>query len=130
MNVDDLIHPGEILSEEFLGPLAIGQTQLAADLGVPFRRINEIVRGRRSITAETALLLATYFGNSPEFWMNLQVHHDLERSALTLKKVDSRTPVVDQGRGVGRARSGKRESLTFQVRGTSLPEGLHGSHGR
>ena len=78
---DDLIHPGEILGEEFLKPLGISQTRLAADLGVPYRRINEVVRCKRAITAETALLLARYFNNSPEFWMNLQVHFDLQRSA-------------------------------------------------
>lgn len=80
------IHPGEVLSEEFLKPLEISQVMLAADLAVPYRRINEIVRGKRAITAETALLLARYFGTSPEFWMNLQVHFDLQRSSRRIKE--------------------------------------------
>lgn len=71
------IHPGEILAEEFLAPLGLSQYRLAVDLSVPPRRINEIVLGRRSISADTALRLAHYFGNSAEFWMNLQARHDL-----------------------------------------------------
>lgn len=71
------IHPGEILNEEFLAPLGISQYRLAVDLGVPPRRINEIVLGRRGISADTALRLAHYFGNSGEFWMNLQSRYDL-----------------------------------------------------
>lgn len=71
------IHPGEILAEEFLAPLGLSQYRLAVDLGVPPRRINEIVLGRRGISADTALRLAHYFGNSGEFWMNLQSRHDL-----------------------------------------------------
>src|SRR5579864_485212 len=72
------IRPGEILDEEFLKPMAITQYRLAKDIGVPPRRINEIVKGRRAITADTALRLGRYFGMSPEFWLNLQSHHDLE----------------------------------------------------
>ncbi|MGP0062133.1 MAG: HigA family addiction module antitoxin [Isosphaeraceae bacterium] len=72
------IHPGEILQEEFLGPLSISQYRLAKDTSVPPRRINEIVRGTRSITADTALRLARYFGTTEHFWLNLQVHYDLE----------------------------------------------------
>lgn len=72
------VHPGKILQEDFLTPLGISQIKLAADLDVPHRRINEIVVGKRAITAETALLLASYFRMSPEFWMNLQVLYDLE----------------------------------------------------
>lgn len=75
----DPIHPGEILREEFLGPLALSQHQLAKDLNIPPRRINEIVRGRRSITADTALRLSRYFGTSERFWLNLQARYDLER---------------------------------------------------
>ncbi|NOZ96062.1 MAG: HigA family addiction module antidote protein [Acidobacteria bacterium] len=73
------IHPGEILMEEFLGPLGISQYRLAKDIGVPPRRINEIVHGKRAITADTALRLARYFGTSERFWLNLQVRYDLER---------------------------------------------------
>lgn len=72
------IHPGEILLEEFLRPLEISQYRLAKDIGVPARRINEIVHGSRSISANTALRLSKYFGNSPRFWLNLQAHYDLE----------------------------------------------------
>ena len=74
------IHPGEILKEEFLDPLGVTQYRLAKDTGVPPRRINEIVHGRRSITPDTALRLARYFGMSPEFWLDLQGHHNLERA--------------------------------------------------
>jgi addiction module HigA family antidote len=72
------VHPGEILSEEFLKPLKISQYRLAVDISVPPRRINEIVHGKRAITADTALRLARYFGNSEDFWMNLQTRYDLE----------------------------------------------------
>jgi addiction module HigA family antidote len=72
------IHPGEILHEEFLEPLGISQYRLAKDTSVPPRRINEIVRGQRSISADTALRLARYFGTSERFWLNLQSHYDLE----------------------------------------------------
>jgi addiction module HigA family antidote len=72
--------PGEVLLEEFLKPLEISQYQLAKDVGVPPRRINEIVLGKRSVTADTALRLARYFGTSERFWLNLQARHDLETS--------------------------------------------------
>jgi len=73
------ITPGEILAEEFLKPMAITQYRLAKDIGVPPRRINEIVNGQRAITADTALRLGRYFRMSPEFWLNLQTHFDLEK---------------------------------------------------
>ena len=72
------IHPGEILLEEFLKPLDISQYRLAKDISVPARRINEIVHGKRSITADTALRLSRYFGLSDRFWLNLQARYDLE----------------------------------------------------
>ena len=72
------VHPGEILLEEFLRPLEISQYRLAREISVPPRRINEIVRGSRSITADTALRLARYFGTSERFWLNLQTRYDLE----------------------------------------------------
>ena len=72
------VHPGEILLEEFLKPLDVSQYQLAKELSVPARRINEIVHGQRRITADTALRLARYFGTSERFWMNLQARYDLE----------------------------------------------------
>ncbi len=72
------IHPGEILMEEFLKPLGITQYRLAKDIHVPARRINEIVHGKRSITADTALRLSRYFNLSERFWLNLQARYDLE----------------------------------------------------
>ena len=72
------IHPGEILLEEFLEPMALSQYRLAKDIHVAPRRINEIVLGKRAITANTALRLARYFGTSERFWMNLQTRYDLE----------------------------------------------------
>ena len=72
------VHPGEILLLEFLEPLQISQYRLAKDVSVPPRRINEIVKGTRAITANTALRLGRYFGTSERFWMNLQTHYDLE----------------------------------------------------
>jgi addiction module HigA family antidote len=72
------VHPGEILQEEFLCPLGISQYRLAKDVSVPARRINEIVRGSRAITADTALRLARYFGTTERFWLNLQARYDLE----------------------------------------------------
>ena len=72
------IHPGEILREEFLSPLGLSQYRLAKETSVPPRRINEIVRGSRAISADTALRLARYFGTSERFWLNLQVRYDLE----------------------------------------------------
>jgi addiction module HigA family antidote len=72
-------HPGLVLLEEFLKPLSISQNKLAMDIHIPATRIGEIVHGRRSVTAETALPLAQYFGTSPEFWLNLQQSYDLSR---------------------------------------------------
>jgi addiction module HigA family antidote len=72
------IHPGEILSEEFLKPMSISQYQLAKDISVPARRINEIVLGKRAISPDTALRLSRFFGMSEAFWINLQTRHDLE----------------------------------------------------
>jgi addiction module HigA family antidote len=72
------IHPGEILLEEFLIPMDISQYRLSKDISVDPRRINEIVHGKRAISADTALRLGRYFGMSPQFWLNLQSHYDLE----------------------------------------------------
>jgi len=74
----DPIHPGEVLLEEFLKPLELSQNQLANDIGVPPRRINEIIHGKRRITADTALRLAHYFKMSPQFWLGLQMDYDLD----------------------------------------------------
>jgi addiction module HigA family antidote len=78
------IHPGEILLEEFLKPMGITQYRLAKDTSVDPRRINEIVHGSRAITADTALRLGRFFGTSPEFWLNLQAHYDLEVQEMEL----------------------------------------------
>jgi addiction module HigA family antidote len=72
------VHPGEILLEEFLKPMGLSQNRLALGLGVPARRINEIVLGKRRITADTALRLSRYFDNSPQFWLGLQMDYDLD----------------------------------------------------
>src|SRR5881394_145294 len=74
------IHPGEVLLEEFLAPMGISQNALARSIGVPPRRINEIVLGKRAVTADTALRLAHYFGTSAQFWMALQASYDLEEA--------------------------------------------------
>ena len=73
-------HPGEILLEEFLKPMGVSQVAFARHVGVPLQRINEIVRGRRGVTPDTAWRFAQAFGTTPEFWMNLQSAHDLARS--------------------------------------------------
>ena len=78
MNKMNPIHPGEILLEEFLIPMNLSQNKIATDLGVPPRRINEIVHGKRRITADTALRLAHYFRMSPQFWLGLQMDYDLD----------------------------------------------------
>lgn len=78
------VHPGEVLAEEFLAPLELSQNALARALAVPPRRINEIVLGKRAVTADTALRLAQYFGTTPEFWMALQAAYDLEEAGQVL----------------------------------------------
>jgi addiction module HigA family antidote len=78
------IHPGEVLLEEFLKPLGISQNRIARDIAVPPRRINEIVHCKRSVTADTALRLAKYFGTSEGFWMGLQADYDLEEARKQL----------------------------------------------
>jgi antitoxin HigA-1 len=72
------IHPGEVLLEEFIKPMNLSQNRLAIDIGVDARRINEIVLGKRSVTADTALRLGRFFGNSPQFWLGLQTQYDLD----------------------------------------------------
>ncbi|HJZ05422.1 MAG TPA: HigA family addiction module antitoxin [Patescibacteria group bacterium] len=72
------VHPGEVLFEEFIKPMNLSQNRLAIDIGVDARRINEIVLGKRSVTADTALRLARFFGNSPQFWLGLQTQYDLD----------------------------------------------------
>jgi len=80
------IHPGEILLKEFLEPMGISQNKLAQALHVPARRINEIVLGKRSLTADTALRLARYFGTSPELWLGLQMDYELDMTEDALEE--------------------------------------------
>jgi len=80
------VHPGEVLLEEFLKPMNLSQNRLAIDIGVDARRINEIVLGARSVTADTALRLARYFGVSPQFWLGLQAEYDLDVASDKLGK--------------------------------------------
>lgn len=79
------IHPGEILLQDFIDAFGITQHRLAVSIGVPPRRINEIVHGKRGITADTAVRLAKYFGTSAEFWMNLQAHYELRTQTRALE---------------------------------------------
>jgi addiction module HigA family antidote len=89
------IHPGEILLEEFLKPMGISQYKLAKDINVHPRRINEIVHGKRSISADTALRLSRYFGLSEQFWLNLQARYDLEVEKDRLKgRLDNEVKIL------------------------------------
>ena len=81
------IHPGEVLLEEFLIPLEISAYKLAKDLDIPQTRISQILKGRRRITADTALRLSLYFGNSPKFWLGLQDDYDIEKEKSTKKEI-------------------------------------------
>jgi antitoxin HigA-1 len=83
------VTPGEMLKEEFLAPYGLSQNRLAKAIGISPNRIAEIVNNRRRITADTALRLGLYFGNSPEFWMNLQAHYDLKTARRHLKPADA-----------------------------------------
>ncbi len=88
------IHPGEVLLEDFITPMGVTQHRVAVAIGVPPRRINEIVHGQRRITADTALRLARYFGTSAQFWINLQSWHDLEVESDALgAALDAITPL-------------------------------------
>jgi len=91
------IHPGEILLEEFLEPLGLSQYRLAKDISVPPRRINEIVHGKRAITADTALRLARYFETTDRFWINLQTRYDLEVEKDRLgEKLETEVQIFDR----------------------------------
>jgi antitoxin HigA-1 len=93
----EAIHPGEILSEEFLKPLNVSQYRLAKDINVPARRINEIVHGKRAVTADTALRLSRYFGLSERFWLNLQARYDLEAEKEKLKgRIEEEVKVLER----------------------------------
>src|ERR1700716_3882077 len=120
------VAPGEILNEEFLAEYGLSQNQLAKVIGVSPNRIAEIVNNRRRITADTALRLGLYFGNSPEFWMNLQTHYDLKMARRNLKAADAKR--IKARRAAG---SPERESSTLDgckpgsVAGFVLIEGQH-----
>ena len=98
-----LSHPGRILMEELLEPLGLSQYRLAKDIGVPARRINEIVQGKRAVSPDTALRLARYFNMSADFWLNLQTRYDLEKARdvlgnrleqeVKVRPLDHRTPI-------------------------------------
>lgn len=90
----DPIHPGEVLKEEFLLPLNISQSKLAGDLDIPISRVNNIIKGTRAITVDTAIRLSEYFGNSIGFWINLQINYELET----------------------KKRSGEYEAITLRIR--------------
>lgn len=74
------IHPGEILLEEFLAPMGVSQSRLALAIRVPLQRVHDLVHGRRAVSLDTAARLGRFFGTSPEFWLNLQTHYDLEKA--------------------------------------------------
>jgi antitoxin HigA-1 len=85
-------HPGQILLAEFLEPLRLTQAEFARALQIPLNRVNELVRGKRGITPESALLFSEYFRNSPEFWMNLQTAHDLSRARQEMRERMRKSP--------------------------------------
>ena len=92
----ELIHPGEILLEEFLKPLEISQQRLARDIDVPVTRVGEIVHGKRAITADTALRFAKYFGTSPDVWLGLQMEYELRRTRRdTWPAIEQRVRTMD-----------------------------------
>ena len=119
------IHPGEILNEEFLRPMSITQSRLARAIGVDARRINSIVRGERAVTAETALLLASFFGNSPLFWMGLQSQYDLatirDRLSERLGQIAQQgtDPAAGALHGLSRA---NEERLQETISGSVVPD--------
>jgi antitoxin HigA-1 len=88
------IHPGEVLKEEFLVPMGISAYRLAKDTGIPQTRISEIIRGRRRVTADTALRLAKYFGTSARFWLGLQADFDIEEEEVAIHKELESIPTI------------------------------------
>lgn len=102
-------HPGELLAEEFLGPMEMSQTAFAMRLGIPLNRVNEIVKGKRGVTAETAWLFAAALGTSPEFWMNLQANHDLALARPAGMATGKRIGPVKAERRVGLAMAASRK---------------------
>lgn len=114
------IHPGEILNEEFLVPMQITQYRLAKAIGVDARRIHAIVHGERAITAETALLLGSFFGNSPGFWMGLQSQYDLE---VTTDRLSERLDKIPAAVAVSSSAGGSKYRLS-EVRQSNPPTAM------
>ena len=91
------VHPGEVLSEDFMKPLGLSQYRVAKDIGVSAIRINQIVKGKRSVTADTAMRLARYFGTSPDVWLRLQARYDLEVALIEYgDRIEREVKVLDQ----------------------------------
>jgi len=111
-------HPGEILLKEFLEPMHVTQLRLASDLGIPIQRINTLIRGKRGVSAETALLLGRYFKTGPEFWMNLQTAHDLYKAQQELPTM--------LGRHMAGSRTAFRASLMHDSKLTYSAKKIHG----
>jgi len=105
-------HPGEVLLEEFLRPLGASQLEFSRQLGIPLQRVNEIVRGKRGVTAETALLLSARLGTSPEFWLSLQAAHDLGRArpGVLRQRLHSLETQRTRRRSHASARTGRRRA--------------------
>lgn len=92
------VHPGEVLSEDFMKPLSLSQYRVAKDMGVPALRISQIVNGKRSVTADTAMRLARYFGTSPDVWLRLQARYDLEVAQIKYgDRIEQEVKVLDKG---------------------------------
>ena len=119
------IHPGEILLEEFMKPMAITARRLSADIDVSASRISEIVNGQRPITADTALRLGIYFSMEPRFWLNLQAEYDMRVVTRELKKKDSSTHQGISGGGcVGQHDSSYPEAISALTNSVRLPRRL------
>ena len=116
------VHPGEILLEDFLKPLELSQYRVAKGLGVPPRRINEIILGKRAVSADTALRLARFFGTSPRFWLNLQIAYDLDVQTDRLaKRLQKEVKVLHRARSSKVSQLGDGDLL---VRAGWAPNGL------
>ena len=101
------IHPGEVLAEDFMKPLGLSQYRVAKDIGVPALRISQIVNGKRSITADTAMRLARYFGTSPDVWLRLQARYDLEVAQIKYgDRIEQEVKVLDQSQHSSFAQAG------------------------
>ena len=101
------VHPGEVLAEDFMKPLGLSQYRVAKDIGVPALRISQIVNGKRSVTADTAMRLARYFGTSPDVWLRLQARYDLETAQIAYgDRIEQEVKVLDQSQYSSFAQAG------------------------